>query len=118
MLVLSTFALGCVKMSVLFFYHRIFCPSRTGIARLVIIAMMVLISLWTIGFGFTVIFPCKADFGAWWGPTDVLIQKCINPFELLFALTLSDFVTDALVLIIPLPLVCALGCCMNGRDEG
>jgi len=64
MLVLSTPALGCVKMSALFLYHRIFCPQRTGIARTVIIAMMVLVSLWTMGFGFTVIFPCKADFSA------------------------------------------------------
>ncbi|PQE08396.1 integral membrane protein [Rutstroemia sp. NJR-2017a WRK4] len=105
MLALSTPALGCIKMSVLFFYHRIFCPNRTGTARLVIIGMMVLVSLWTMGFGFTVIFPCKVDFNAWWGPTEDLIKKCISPFDLLFALTLSDFITDALVLIIPLPLL-------------
>ncbi|KAM3067086.1 hypothetical protein ACMFMG_011759 [Clarireedia jacksonii] len=105
MLVLSTPALGCIKMSVLFFYHRIFCPSRTGPARIVIIAMMILITLWTLGFGFTCIFPCKTDFSAWWGPTKDLIKKCISPFDLLFALTLSDFITDALVLIIPLPLL-------------
>jgi len=34
-----------------------------------------------------------------------LIKKCISPFDLLFALTLSDFITDVFVLIIPLPLL-------------
>ncbi|KAB8290714.1 hypothetical protein EYC80_008353 [Monilinia laxa] len=105
MYVITIPALGLIKLSVLFFYHRIFCPQQTGKSRIIIITMMVLVGLWNLAFWFSFIFACRGHFSAWWGSTIDLISQCVATFNLLYALSITDFVTDAIVLLIPLPLL-------------
>ncbi|KAF4624982.1 hypothetical protein G7Y89_g13188 [Cudoniella acicularis] len=98
-------ALGLIKLSILSFYHRIFCPQKTGIARFIITGMMCIIGLWTLGFWFAHVFICKGYFSAYWGSTDDLKAKCLNTLLKTYSLSISDFITDVLTLIIPLPLL-------------
>lgn len=98
-------ALGCIKLSVLFFYHRIFCPQEIGLARIFIIMMMCIVVLWAVGFWFANLLACKGNFSAWWGSPVDLITKCVKTLELTYSLSITDFITDAIVLLIPLPLV-------------
>jgi hypothetical protein len=98
-------ALGCIKLSVLFFYHRIFCPQKIGLARIFIIMMMCIVVLWAVGFWFANLLACKGNFSAWWGSPVDLITKCVKTLELTYSLSITDFITDAIVLLIPLPLV-------------
>ncbi|MCJ1377252.1 hypothetical protein MMC17_000344 [Xylographa soralifera] len=67
--------------------------------------IIVAIGAWAITFFFAFLFACKGDFGAWWGSLEDLITKCVNTLTLLYAFTISDVVTDIIVLLLPLPMV-------------
>jgi hypothetical protein len=66
---------------------------------------MAIVALWTISFFFTYLFICKGHFSAFWGSTAGLQAKCIYTLLVTYCFTVSDVVTDSLVLVIPLPLV-------------
>ena len=92
-------------MSFLFFYRRIFAVDRIGTTNILLVAMMVLISLWMAGFFFTTLFECKLDFWALWASPIAVVEHCISQPKLALALTITDFTTDMIIMIIPIPLV-------------
>jgi hypothetical protein len=105
MYLICILALGLIKMSLLTFYYRIFCPHKSGAAHIIIIIMMVVVALWTVAFFFIYLFICEGHFSAFWGSTERLQAKCIYTLLVTYCFTVSDVVTDCLVLVIPLPLV-------------
>lgn len=105
---LSTAALAFVKLSFLFFYHRIFVYDKgnfRNLRNIVIHIMMVLVVLWAGGFMLSHVFGCGTDFYAQWSSPYVQITHCINNFLQLYALAMSDFIMDCLIILIPVPLV-------------
>jgi hypothetical protein len=70
--------------------------------------MIVVVSLWTASLCFSFMFACKGNFSAWWLSASSLIANCINTLQLLFAFAVSDFVTDVIVLTLPIPSVCPM----------
>ena len=106
-LMTSILALGCIKLSFLFFYRRIFCKTnKRDFTNIFTMVMICIIILWTIGFFFAHLFACGTNFSAWWGAPIELITRCVKTEKLLEALAISDFLTDAIIVVIPLPLVC------------
>ncbi|MCJ1356783.1 MAG: hypothetical protein MMC33_006779 [Icmadophila ericetorum] len=105
-LMTSILALGCIKLSFLFFYRRIFCKTnKRDFTNIFTMVMICIIILWTIGFFFAHLFACGTNFSAWWGAPIELITRCVKTEKLLEALAISDFLTDAIIVVIPLPLV-------------
>ncbi|KAI6784069.1 plasma membrane protein Pth11-like protein [Emericellopsis cladophorae] len=98
-------ALGCSKLSFLFFYHRIFAVDRKGAISWFLRALMVLMVLWSIAFCFGTIFECGTDFGVIWGPTMAMVEKCVDTMLMIYAFCISDFITDAIIILIPVPLI-------------
>ena len=96
--------LGSIKLSFLFFYRRIFCPNKKNLASLFLDAMIVLVVLWTLGFFFSELFNCGTHFSALWGST-VDLMSCDKTEVHLLALVITDFITDAIILIFPIPLI-------------
>lgn len=100
-------ALGSVKLSVLFFYRRVFnkpCVfqrSYTG-------ALIILATLWSLGFFFSYLFLCKLHPWYDWANGGNDIHYCINQFNLHLAFTISDFLLDLFILSFPIPLVCSI----------
>jgi hypothetical protein len=97
-----------MKLSVLFFYRRLFVVEKSNwknILNLVYVGMMIVVILWTGGFCLTFIFGCKDRFSAWWDLDLESSWSCVNKFELLFACAVSDFITDVIIVILPIPSV-------------
>ncbi|KAI1800517.1 hypothetical protein F4811DRAFT_26112 [Daldinia bambusicola] len=103
--VLLPLALGCTKMSFLFFYKRIFAINPIGTTNIVLVGMLVFIILWMMGFVLTTIFQCKLYFSAAWTSPIAQLEHCISQPKVALALTITDFITDIVIMIIPIPLI-------------
>ncbi|OCL09075.1 hypothetical protein AOQ84DRAFT_376166 [Glonium stellatum] len=107
-LVISVPTLGLIKMTFVFFYRRIFVVEKQNFSNLqniVYTAMICTIFLWSGGFLFSFIFACKGHFTAWWASASSLITNCVNTLELLYAFAISDFITDSIIILLPLPMI-------------
>ena len=97
-------AYGFVKLSVLFFYRRIFvrsaCPRFDVVSKVAI----GLTAAWTIAFFLATLFTCGRHVDFQWGPL-IDLSQCYDIFKFDDALFISDLVTDLLVICLPIPLV-------------
>ncbi|KAI1209955.1 uncharacterized protein F4807DRAFT_425033 [Annulohypoxylon truncatum] len=99
-------ALGCTKASFLLFYRRIFSVNTTVDRFLIVIT--VLVSLWTVGFFSTTIFECGLDFWVLWGTNSSaknITSHCVNTQHFSLAFGVTDFITDVVIIGIPVPLI-------------
>jgi hypothetical protein len=92
-------AFGLAKLSVLFFYRRIFF-TRTF--KALSMALIVLVIMWSLGFFSAYLFRCGTHFWALWAPLIYLVQYCYDSAPMFQALGVSDVVTDILILSLPL----------------
>lgn len=98
-------AYGAIKLSVLFFYRRLFVVKRNTLFDIVTKVAIVIVTLWTIAFFFLTIFYCGVHIDAIWGNVIEAAEVCPDGFKAGMAYFASDFGTDALVLLLPLPTV-------------
>ena len=102
---MQVLALGCVKLSFLFFYRRIFVNRSSSWFGKIIAALIVIVVMWTVSFFFALLFACKGNWSAWWGSVLDLATKCVQTLQLELALVVSDFIVDVLIMIVPIPMV-------------
>ncbi|KAI1394174.1 uncharacterized protein F4822DRAFT_39417 [Hypoxylon trugodes] len=98
--------LGSVKASFLFFYRRIFSVNKTTDKFL--ISMIVTVAIWTVTFFFAVVFECGLNFWAIWGDSlkvENLTAHCVKTMDLALSIGITDFITDVVIIIIPVPLI-------------
>lgn len=95
-------AFGAIKLSVLFFYRRIFKGKIFDICTYVMICIVV---AWTLSFFFAFLFQCGTNFGANWSTLKALLTQCHAQHTYQLAMAVSDVLTDGLILLIPIPLV-------------
>ncbi|KAI0890386.1 uncharacterized protein GGS22DRAFT_150763 [Annulohypoxylon maeteangense] len=98
--------LGCTKASFLLFYRRIFSIDQT-VDRF-LIWFIVLVSLWTVGFLFTTVFECGLDFWVLWGTNSSaknITSHCVNTQYMSLIFGVTDFITDVVIIGIPIPLI-------------
>ncbi len=99
----QVWAFGAIKLSVLFFYRRIFRGKIFDISTKV---MMGIVIAWTLSFFFAFLFTCGTNFGANWSTLKALLTQCHAQHTYQLAMAISDVLTDGLILVIPIPLVC------------
>lgn len=92
-------------MSFLFFYRRVFAIDRTGATNILLVGMIILIIMWATAFFLTSLFLCKLYFSAAWTSPIVQLEHCISQPKIALALTITDFITDIIIMVIPIPLV-------------
>ncbi|MCJ1245345.1 hypothetical protein MMC30_002549 [Trapelia coarctata] len=100
-------ALGLVKLSILFFYRRIFCTPGPRSYNIAINTIIVIVICWAVTFEFAAIFQCGRNIPIAWG-TILANESCVQETVLLGAYVLSDVLTDIIILCTPLPMVWAL----------
>ena len=96
---------GCVKLSVLFFYRRLFVTSRGSVFDTITKVAIVIAIAWTITFFFADFLSCGAHPSAEWGNILSLEKYCPHSFQTGMAFLSSDFATDVLILVLPMPIV-------------
>jgi len=92
---MTTPATGFAKLSILFFYKRIFTDRKFQLACWVMIG---LITAWIIALFFLNLFDCT-PLAANWAPG--VTGRCINIPQSFWAMVLSDIISDALILSMP-----------------
>ncbi|KAK5997679.1 hypothetical protein PT974_00034 [Cladobotryum mycophilum] len=105
---LSAWVFGTSKLSALFFYRRIFCPvgSRDAFQYLTIIFIAIVMS-WVVVF---VVMPFNlcGSHSVDWAVQPGHSAKCKLTYPYFEAATISDFILDVLILILPLPKIWSL----------
>lgn len=100
--ILSIFTIGFAKLSILFFYRRIFVVSRL---RTVLNAYIWVVIAWVLAFGLSTIFECHPISAAWTELESDKYFKCINLIKYFNALSISDALTDLIIMILPIPVI-------------
>lgn len=99
------FGLGCAKASILLFYIRIFVTTKRSKRYGIFVANIVLIAMMMIGFFFATLFECGSHISAMWQSAEVLVAYCPNSESYDYGFSISDFITDVIILVMPIPLV-------------
>ena len=100
--ILAKAGLGVTKASIVVFYMNIFA---TKAFRLRAYVMLALIIGWTLSFFFSNLFTCY--------PISPLVEafyhnNCVNGTSMWYASCISDFITDFMILAMPVPMVLKL----------
>lgn len=103
-------ALGFTKLSILWFFRKIFVTHRRTVWDWITRVLTALVVAWTVAFFFVYAFECGNKPAAFWAPLAERVKHCfpingaIAQFEK--ACGISDLVLDALCLSLPFPIVC------------
>ncbi|KAF2238745.1 hypothetical protein EV356DRAFT_518003 [Viridothelium virens] len=92
-------AYGAIKLSVLFFYRRVF--SIRDRFRLFNNIMLILIAIWAIAFFWSEVFACGTDFAIQWKARETAAAHCTNHGLELLIFAVTDVVGDVLIVIMP-----------------
>ncbi|KAL6706563.1 hypothetical protein ACN47E_005319 [Coniothyrium glycines] len=98
-------ALTCTKLSLLFFYKRIFCTPWRRLLRGVFSILIVISILWGLGFFSSMALICGKHIPAFWGPVQDLKAHCPGLHEQEIWLVSTDVFIDVLIFLVPIPLV-------------
>ncbi|KAF7860761.1 hypothetical protein EAF04_008279 [Stromatinia cepivora] len=109
---IAAFQFGFVKLSILFFYQRIFANSLVGRNAMGIATniAIILTVIWTLAFGIAAILRCGSTPHYIWTSLISAGQHCGGHLYLLHILkasTISDFIMDILIWCLPVPKICA-----------
>ena len=64
-----------------------------------------LIAMWSVSYIFAFMFMCRKDIQVLFMNPELLQQKCVDTFMVGYSYSISDFMSDGLILLIPLPFV-------------
>lgn len=98
-------ALGCVKLSFLFFYRRIFSKGRGLPFRVFTLSVIIMVIIWIVGFFFSYLVACKSHAEYNWTSLTLSNHYCLDATKLHLGYSISDFLLDAVIIAIPIPLV-------------
>ncbi|KAF2228459.1 hypothetical protein EV356DRAFT_581583 [Viridothelium virens] len=105
---MQTLALGCVKLSFLFFYRRIFNHKGHGHSfNIVTLVLIVIVTIWSVGFFLGFILICPGHIPAYWDEA-TRQELCWDTKNFLFAYTWSDVGTDLIIILMPIPMILTL----------
>ena len=103
--VIGTLGLGIIKLSVLFFYRRIF---TVPIFRLVSNIVITIVIAWSLAFTLLMIFQCSPIYTHWTKLELHYAPFCINQLQVYLVLGISDLLLDCLIFILPLRMISGL----------
>lgn len=97
-------AYGFIKLSVMFFYRRVFVKGTNSRFEQVTKFSIAIVILWTITFFLAEVCKCGAHVPRKWGPL-IEAAHCADGDKIANGLSVTDFLTDFLVLMLPIPIV-------------
>lgn len=97
--------LAIIKLSILFFYRRIFRGRAFDITSWVLIGV---VAAWAVTFFIAILAACGTSIQANFQTLGALKGECVNTFDILIALAVSDVAVDLAILVMPVPLVSPL----------
>lgn len=106
-----TFLTPSIKISVLLFYRRLFNSSRSFSIASIVAGVIVI--MWCLAVFFTALFQCKPIAFNW----DKTIEggTCIDPQTFFWGNSISNLLTDVIILGLPLPMIWGLNMSMGKK---
>ena len=92
-------AYGAIKLSVLFFYRRVF--SVRDRFRLFNHIMIVIIAAWATAFFWAEVFACGTDFRVQWRARETAAAHCTSHGTELLVFAITDVIGDILIVVMP-----------------
>lgn len=102
---MSVLDLGFVKASIVMLYIRIFSPPSLGWFRMTSRAMLVIVVAWTISSFFGTMLQCTPISTLWTVLEKDYENRCIDRAQFYWIVGMSNIVTDAMILLMPLPII-------------
>ena len=100
-----TLAYGFLKLSITFFYRRLFVVRSGSPFDWASCITIAICSIWTIAFFSALIFQCGRHVSANWGSVEDDIRYCQSSLNIEDIYSVSDVLTDSLVWLLPTPVV-------------
>ena len=114
-------ACGFIKLSIIFFYRRLFLILRWSAFDIISLAYIVIIIIWALTSLFLFLFVCGSKIYLQWGSLAEAQEQCEDFFAVVLGLVISDLLTDVMTLTLPMPIVCfSLAIsqhCLHGRSK-
>ncbi|APA12130.1 hypothetical protein sscle_09g069000 [Sclerotinia sclerotiorum 1980 UF-70] len=101
-------SMGFTKLSFIFFFRRIFVTSRRSLFSMVSACVLILVVLWCLAFFLWFLLSCGNKFATRWTTINTLHHNCPSDIKSDLALAISDFLTDVMILGLPIPMVLRL----------
>ncbi|KAI0382175.1 hypothetical protein F5Y04DRAFT_279959 [Hypomontagnella monticulosa] len=104
-------AYGFIKLSLIFFYRRIFIMSKSDRFNLVTIICACFIVAWTLAYIFAIAFDCDTNWEGHWGSVADILAYCHGGNEvqkIVKSLFITDLITDVIIIALPMPRVWSL----------
>ncbi|KAH8663036.1 hypothetical protein BGZ60DRAFT_454850 [Tricladium varicosporioides] len=96
-----------IKLSIVFFYRKLLVANK-GMFSHFTWALIAIIIAWGVTFTFSIIFSCGTHFHAHWGSRLDLITYCPDGLKRQEGLYVTEFITNVLLIVLPLPTVWSL----------
>lgn len=106
--IMQIVALGFIKASFVMFYRRVFCWGGRDWFWWASRACLGIVIAWTVAFLFASIFYCGTHFDAQWGSFNDQAVFCPDSLQVQFGLAVTDFATDVLIILLPIPAIMQL----------
>ena len=90
---------GTAKLSVVLFYRRIF---RGQVFDIISKTMIAIVIAWMLSFFLAILFECGINYWALWSTLENLLAHCVDDTKIFKAFSISDVITDVLILSMPL----------------
>jgi len=98
-------ALGLVKLSIVFFYRRVFNTGGTPWYHWTTAITIAIITLWTVAYFFAFLFICGTTPSNYWKSAKDEKAFCVKTQKLHLSFAVSDMILDCIVMIIALPMI-------------
>ncbi|KAL4912936.1 hypothetical protein BDW62DRAFT_214615 [Aspergillus aurantiobrunneus] len=98
-------AYGCIKVSLILFYRRLFVVTRWSPFDITCVAYLAFMVAWTLWLFLWFLWACRLDIDLHWAPLSEVEDRCGDPLAPEMALVISDLVTDLMILALPLPVI-------------
>ncbi|KAL6704157.1 hypothetical protein ACN47E_008717 [Coniothyrium glycines] len=95
-------SLGFSKLSVLFFYRRIFYVYPRFL--MVNTVLIVIVAGWAVSFFFATLFQCRTP-KTLWTTFEFARHNCVDTLPFYYAVSITGFITDLAILVSPLPVI-------------
>lgn len=96
-------AFGLIKVSILLLWKRMISPIRSF--QMSCIIMICVVIAWSIAFLFATIFQCGLHWDWNWAPITLFLTHCTNTLNMLTVFTVTDIVTDFVIIAMPVPII-------------
>lgn len=101
-------AIATIKLSLVFFFRRIFYKLGPTWFKTLSTLLIVLISGWAISFFFVFIGLCHPNPSAYWASAMIEKAQCVNTLDVHRAMAISDAILDIPVIGMSLPIIWSL----------